>query len=96
MKKYTAKRAAIDLIRAYVERGDSLKSIQGGYLGSYSPEYHASIGGMIFLSDKSGESVKKIPPTKILVKTIGSKTVNKVFSLKDIYDEIKSAPPPTA
>ena len=52
-KKTTAERvpvtdtesAAKDLIRSYVLRGDSLKSLKDGQGGASSDEYSASIGG---------------------------------------------------
>ena len=47
----TPREAAIDLIRAYVERGDDPQWIRKGGIGSYSDRYHAQIGGYLFSGD---------------------------------------------
>jgi len=77
----TARDAAKDLIRAYVERGDSIESLRKGQMGSYGGEYDASIGG--YLDGKHY-------PGKIQVTKLAGKKIKEVFSLNELYKEIQS------
>lgn len=78
----TPKEVAINLIRTYVERGDDLKSLTSGQMGKFGYNYSAQIGGYI--------NGKKYANDKILVLKIKQKEINEVFSLKEIFNEIKS------
>jgi hypothetical protein len=82
----TAREAAIDLIRAYVERGDSYESLKGSFLGSMGGRYDAQIGG--YLKNKNARA------DQIVVSRLNGKEVSEVFSLKELFDEIKSGPKP--
>ncbi|MHB8581200.1 MAG: hypothetical protein ACYDA4_15260 [Ignavibacteriaceae bacterium] len=82
----TPREAAKDLIRAYVERGDSLESLQYGFMGTYS-DYHAQIGGY------AGElpNLIKVKPDKIAVDYVNGQGIEpQIFSLKELFYEIKS------
>jgi hypothetical protein len=82
----TPRGAAIDLIRACVERGDSLESLQCGFMGAYT-DYHAQIGGY------AGElpNLIKVKSDKIAVDyVIGQEIEPQIFLLKELFDEIKS------
>jgi hypothetical protein len=82
----TPREAAIDLIRAYVERGDDPQWIRKGGMGSYSDRYHAQIGGYLF----SGDIGTHYGTDKILVAQVNGTVVNQVFSFEEIYHEITS------
>jgi hypothetical protein len=70
----TPREAAIDLIRAYVERGDDPQWIRKGGMGSYSDRYHAQIGGYLF----SGDIGTHYGTDKILVAQVNGTVVNQV------------------
>lgn len=96
----TSKEAAIDLIRVYVERGDTLDQLRRGQMGSYNSEYGASIGGSIFpaeyhdrIMECPNHLINKVPSTKILVERVGDKVVNEVFTLESIFNLIKNSEP---
>lgn len=73
---------AIDLIKVYVERGDTYDSLRAGQQGHLSSDYCASIGGFI--------DNKKYDAHHIIITRIGKEKVNHVFKLKDIINEIKN------
>ena len=81
----TERDAAIDLIEAYVKRGDSIESLKAGGMGSSNGIYQASIGGHV--------NGKKIGSDKIIVQKLHGKTVNEIFSLQAIFDQIKKGLP---
>lgn len=81
----TARDAAKDLVRAYVLRGDSIESLKAGMLGSWNDEYHAQIGGYV--------NGKKNRADQIAVLELNGKKVSEIFSLKELYDEIKNEGP---
>lgn len=85
-----AKTIAIDFIKDYVERGDTLKSLKDGQGGSSSSEYSVSIGGYA--------NKKRVSSDKIVVTRMNGKdlAIPKIFSLKELYDEIKSQSVKTA
>ena len=59
----TAREAAKDLIRGYVERGDSRESLADGCLGYAGSDYYASIGGYIWNgshTDGTARLVRKV------------------------------------
>ena len=79
--------AAIDLIRVYVERGNSLDSLRAGQLGCCGEDYSACIGGY------AGElpDLVKVKSDKIAVSKIKGQIIEpQIFSLKELFDELKS------
>ncbi len=87
----TAREAAKDLIRGYVERGDSIESLAAGCLGYAGSDYYASIGGYIWNgshTDGTAHFVRKVGRYQIGVDRLDGKDCNEVFSLKEIYNEI--------
>lgn len=72
------------LIYVYVVRGDSIGSLKSGMLGSSSPNgMSASISGYL--------NGKKYNSDYILVdRDLDGKKVDKVYKLKQVYEEIKS------
>lgn len=78
----TPEGVAKDLIRAYVERGDTIESLRLGQMGFAGDGTMVSIGGYV--------DGKKIGTDKIVIEKIGGKVVNKVIPLKQIFDQIKS------
>jgi len=82
----TAREVAIDLIRFYVLRGDTLESLKAGQQGAYSDDYHASISGY----SEPGNPKTKVDSNHILVTQVEGKEVVEIFSLKELYDEIAS------
>lgn len=75
--------AAKHLVRAYVERGDSLDSLRSGVLGAASPQsYWASISGYLGNKKYNSDHI-------IVYRDMKGKEVNKVFKLKKIVEEIK-------
>jgi len=81
----TPRDAAKELIRHEVERGDSLQHITEGQHGCCTNEYTAGIGG--WLGSKESCSRTEIAVTKIAGKKIVPAAV---FSLREIYNEIKA------
>lgn len=81
-KIVSAKDAALDLLRVYVERGDNMEAFRHGYLGAASDRYYASVGGYI--------NGKNYTSHYIVVKEVNKKVVNKVFKYQDIVDELQS------
>ena len=88
----TARETAKDLIRGYVERGDSIESLAKGYLGYCGDDYEAHIGGYMWrkadVGKAGGKPYKHLNIYQIGVERIGEVEVMEVFSLKDIYNEI--------
>ena len=85
----TARDAAKDHLRAYVLRGDSLKSLIDGQGAQLSNEYHVHTGGY--------HEGKKMKPDDIFVTELNGKPIFEKFKLKELYDEIlaeKSAEKP--
>jgi hypothetical protein len=79
-----ARQAAKHLIRAYVERGDSLASLRAGCLGGANPNgYFASIGGNMPIG---GEHYST--DWILVYRDDDGNTVNEVFPIKVIYDEL--------
>lgn len=75
--------AAIELIKVYVLRGETIKQLSAGQMGHTSPGgLSASIGGYI--------EGKRYPTSKIVVsRDIKGEEVNKVFDLSKVYGHIK-------
>ena len=67
------------LIKTEVERGDSIEDIMSSQHGMGGPGYHMSIGG----------GVLRIKNDKILVNEAHGKIINKIFSLREIYNIVK-------
>lgn len=93
----TPKEAAIDLIKVYVLRGETIKDLQNSSMGAHGGNYNASVGGYIFpdywyIEPKKVPTsvIKKIPSNKILVQMVDNKIVNEIFSLETIFNEIRS------
>src|SRR5947208_2154639 len=86
----TAREAEKNLIRGYVERGDSIDSLADGCLGYAGNDYYASIGGYICNEDENGQiySVRKVGRYQIGVDRLEGKNCNEIFSLKEMYEEI--------
>lgn len=80
----TPEGVAKDLIRGYVERGDSIADIKNGGMGSSSPDgYSAMIGGYL--------NGKKVTNDFIIVHRDGSgKVIDRIVSLKKMFAEIKA------
>lgn len=76
----TPRDAAIDLIKPYVLRGDDIKEI--GQMGSLNEKYNAQVGGYV--------AGKRIGTDKIAVTEFNGEKVEKIFSLKKLFNEIKS------
>lgn len=89
-KSSTPREVAKDFIRAYVARGDSLKSLRDGQMGESNKDGHSiSIGGYI--------NGKKISTDKIVVEQINGKKLKTpyVVSLREVYAELKDKPAKT-
>ena len=88
----TAREAAKDFIRGYVERGDSIESLANGCLGYCGSDYAAQISGYMWreadLDKPDGKPYKHLNNHQIGVERVGEVEVMEVFSLKDIYNEI--------
>ena len=84
MTQFTAYEAAIDLIKRYVERGDSLESLRSGQMGRVTDEYSAEIGGYV--------NGKHIGADKIIVSKLNGKELDdpSIFSLEKIFNAISS------
>ena len=78
----TTREAAIDLIKVYVLRGETIAQLKASQQGALLTGYHASIGGFI--------NNKKYNTDHIIVYKVDDKEVNMIFKLKDIYDSILS------
>ena len=83
-----AKEAAIDLIKYYVKRGDSLQSLRLSHLGYFGGDYDASIGGNAL--DKNYKLIHKGKIDEIVVTELNGKECLHIYKLKKIFDEIKS------
>jgi hypothetical protein len=77
-----ALKAAKELIRAYVGRGDTYDDISKSYLGEYTGDKDVFIGGYIWGT--------KISCHQIAVSILFGEVVNEVFSLRQVFDDIKS------
>src|SRR6266851_4443182 len=88
----TAREAAKDVIRDYVERGDSRESLADGCLGYSGSDYAAQISGYLWrhedLRKPNTQPVCKVGRYQIGVERIGEQEVFQLFSLKEIYNEI--------
>jgi len=79
--KRTPLELAKDLIRIDVLRKETIQQIRSGQQGSGGPGYYMSVGGCM--------NDKKIPTDKIIVIEAQGKEVNKIFSLREIYNLIE-------
>lgn len=86
--KMNAKDAAINLIKHYVLRGDSLQSLRVSHMGSHNDKYDASIAGNAW--DKNDELIHKGTIDEVVVTKLYGKKCLHIYKLKDLYDEIKS------
>lgn len=95
----TPKEAAIDLIKHYVERGDSISNLRSSWMYVAGGRYTASIGGSIFPKEYHekgnflecpNSQIQRVGSDKILVKEVDGKIVNEVFSLYEIFQIIKN------
>lgn len=71
-RSMTAEQAAMDLIRPYVLRGDSVEDIARSLTGCWSTDYCASV----------------VSGRRIEVTRIGKKKVNEVFKLELVHRDI--------
>lgn len=85
-KGLSARELAKNLIKTYVIRGETIEDLRKGGLGSYGGGDSAEIGGYV--------NGKRVGNDKILVSEIGGKKVSEIFSLKELYDEIKTTSKP--
>jgi hypothetical protein len=76
------KEVAVNLIKVYVERGDSIKGLKSGLMGSFSSDSRSSISGW-----KEG---KHYSSDYILVERVNGEECFEVFKLKELYEEIKN------
>jgi len=90
----TARDCAKDLIRAYVERGDSVESLADGMLGYASSEYHAQIGSYAATPECDLEAgiwkPVKLKRTQLAVTEINGTACLHIFDLYALYDEIRN------
>jgi hypothetical protein len=85
----TAREAAKQLIRYYVLRGNSIKYLADGMLGTCGGRYDAQIGGYIWNNfQKPNEISKKVGRYQIGVSEVDGVECLEVFSLHEIYNEI--------
>lgn len=82
----TPREAAKALIRHYVVRGDELSWLKTTMMGHYGPDYAAHIGGGVRIGDRWRE----LRPDQIAVEKIGGQPCAEVFSLRELYAEIKA------
>ena len=89
--KITPLELAKDLIFNDVIKGSTIKEIKSGQQGSCGPGYDAQIGGWIWTEDRRGQktSDKRMSTDNILVRKASGKLINKIFSLREIYNLVK-------
>lgn len=84
-----AKNIAINFIKYYVLRGDSMESLMACSGGQFCSEYNVEIGGYIW--DKAIKNlIYKGKRDEIIVSQIDGKDCLFIFKLKKLYDEIRS------
>lgn len=74
--------AAVELIKAYVVRGDSIEDLRRGQTGTWVGTWGAQIGGWL--------NGKRYGSDKIIVERVLDQEVNQVFSLKEVFEFIKN------
>ena len=79
-EKHLAFICAKHMIRPYVERGETIKQLKAGMLGSYNENYRCSISGYL--------GNKKYSSDYIIVSKINKYEVNYAFKLTDVYDSV--------
>ena len=89
--KMTPLELAKALIYNDIVNGATIQQIKAGQQGSYGHGYNVQVGGWIWNEDNKGQktSDKRIPTDKIVVREANGKLINKIFSLKEIYNLIK-------
>lgn len=94
--RITPREAAKRLIRPYVLRSDPLEHLQGSYLGTHCDLYSAAIGGSVVEGDADSlddpspiRTLRHTTGKQIAVSAVNGRTVNHVFPLKELYEEIK-------
>jgi len=90
----TAKEAAKSLIRPYVLRGDTIKQLKEGYMGSTNSEYSASIRGNKIIvdrvnSNKVSESFSLDKIYNEIASEKGGKAVHDIKLVENLQEEIK-------
>lgn len=88
-KNYDAKTVAIDFIKPYVIRGDSLESLMSGQGGEYCKTYEVQIGGYIW-NKAITKMVYKAKRDEVVVSELDGKECLYVFKIHKLYDEIRS------
>jgi hypothetical protein len=87
--KVNAKDIAINFIRPYVLRGDSLESLIAGSGGQYSKDYHVEIGGYVW--DKTIKNLLyKAKRDEVVVSQINGEDCLFIYKIYKLYDEIRS------
>lgn len=90
----TPRDCAKDLIRVYVERGDSVEQLAAGMLGVVSDKYDAQIGGYAATPECDLEAdiwkPVKLKRFQLAVTEIKGKACLHIFDLYELYAEIKN------
>lgn len=81
----TPREAAINFIKPYVDRGDTIEDLKSSRMGHMEKGLWVEIGGYV--------NHKNIGSNKILVKELNGKIINEVFNLTELYNEIKKGKP---
>jgi hypothetical protein len=82
--RQAARECAKDLIRVYVERGDTLNQITQGHMGRFSSEYEVQIGATVYFPKKRTYTRWQIVVLKVL-----GKDCLEVFDARELYAEIQ-------
>jgi|SRR5947209_6764882 len=81
----TARDAAKDFLRPYVERGDSVDSICSGGMGCARREYWAQIGGVTMVNGKT----KHLKSHQLAVTELADKKCFVVFQVEELVAELR-------
>lgn len=79
---------AVNLIKYYVLRGDTIEDLRKSYMGQGCSEYNVAIHGNAW-NDKD-ELIHEGKSNDIVVSKINGKNCCYVFRLDELYNEIKS------
>lgn len=88
MSTLNPRELAKDLIRPYVERGDSLNSITMGRMGWGLIEHHAQIGGMHFQQIDGKSKRRNISRYMLAVTRFECKDCFVTFPVQELMQEI--------
>ncbi|MHB8644651.1 MAG: ArdC-like ssDNA-binding domain-containing protein [Thermomicrobiales bacterium] len=82
--------AAKALIRPSVLRGDPLETLMGSLMGSAGADFDAQIGGSIVGDGARRRARRRVRRDQIGVSRVGGAPVSAVFSLAELYREIRA------